>query len=490
MFSGGGWRQKCITEMQKYWEYLVDAGYVVVLADYRIANPGGSERVETHCLPDCKAAIRWVRKNAATLGINPEKIVGFGSSSGGHLAACTAIIDGFEHSGADLAVSCKPNLLITLYPVMVISPDAIVNCDGCWDYFGGCFATPDAVSPALHLAAGNPPTLIIVGSDDFYLPGDNTFKTNATAKGIDVTMTLVDGVGHDFASLSNAPDGHPTVKSGITSFLTAHSFAPNDTGGTSTSPGECAGAVKYNFDDNQLPSGLYADGQCQAGAVVQNGKLSLGCPSGIEWCGSVIYKNWTLTDYYFELDVWPGNGPTNIAMNASGNEEFVAFQLAYGRDIRFLSMFHNSWTAEDREPLNGAVKTPWAYTTDRSKKYHIRLEVKGAHYKAYIDDVLELECDEPPPLNKGAPGVCMCFYDPSLFDNFDAGPLDCTSATTPVRDARRRSHTSISGLPRFDNDHAVFADVRGRTVKPGLCSGVVIRACNGAIAPAVRISHR
>ena len=36
---------------------------------------------------DCKAAIRWIRGNANSIGVDPERIGVWGSSAGGHLAS-------------------------------------------------------------------------------------------------------------------------------------------------------------------------------------------------------------------------------------------------------------------------------------------------------------------------------------------------------------------------------------------------------------------
>ena len=41
-----------------------------------------------HCIGDCAAAMRYLRQNAARLGLLPEKICVCGESAGGHLALC------------------------------------------------------------------------------------------------------------------------------------------------------------------------------------------------------------------------------------------------------------------------------------------------------------------------------------------------------------------------------------------------------------------
>src|SRR5688572_16326954 len=56
------------------------AGYVAIPVQYRLAG----EAKWPAQIEDVKAAIRWVRANAKSLGIDPEKIGVVGHSAGGH----------------------------------------------------------------------------------------------------------------------------------------------------------------------------------------------------------------------------------------------------------------------------------------------------------------------------------------------------------------------------------------------------------------------
>jgi acetyl esterase/lipase len=40
------------------------------------------------CIADCEDAVRYIRQNADALGVDPQKLVSIGDSSGAHLAAC------------------------------------------------------------------------------------------------------------------------------------------------------------------------------------------------------------------------------------------------------------------------------------------------------------------------------------------------------------------------------------------------------------------
>jgi len=74
---------------------FAESGFVAVTITYRL--------VPKHPFPaavhDCKAAVRWIRANAAKYNIDPAKIGFTGGSAGGHLAqflGVTANVPEFE----------------------------------------------------------------------------------------------------------------------------------------------------------------------------------------------------------------------------------------------------------------------------------------------------------------------------------------------------------------------------------------------------------
>ena len=65
---------------------LAARGYVVASLDYRLSGEAPFPAAEQ----DVKAAIRWLRANAAKYGIDPQRGLIWGASAGGHLAALAA----------------------------------------------------------------------------------------------------------------------------------------------------------------------------------------------------------------------------------------------------------------------------------------------------------------------------------------------------------------------------------------------------------------
>jgi acetyl esterase/lipase len=62
---------------------FVAKGYAVACINYRLSQ----HAVFPAQIEDCKAAIRWLRANAKTYNLNPERIGVWGASAGGHLVA-------------------------------------------------------------------------------------------------------------------------------------------------------------------------------------------------------------------------------------------------------------------------------------------------------------------------------------------------------------------------------------------------------------------
>jgi acetyl esterase/lipase len=69
------------------WGFLLGAGYAVASVDYRLSGecpfPGPVQ--------DVAAAVRWVRAQAGEHGLDPGRVVGFGSSAGAYLIAAVAL---------------------------------------------------------------------------------------------------------------------------------------------------------------------------------------------------------------------------------------------------------------------------------------------------------------------------------------------------------------------------------------------------------------
>src|SRR4029079_6969023 len=75
-FFGGGWKNGSYTQFVPQSEYFASRGIVALSSDYRIESK--HQTTPDIAVEDSKSAIRWVRANAAKLGIDPEKVIASG----------------------------------------------------------------------------------------------------------------------------------------------------------------------------------------------------------------------------------------------------------------------------------------------------------------------------------------------------------------------------------------------------------------------------
>jgi len=170
-FFGGGWNGGSPEQFVPHCEYLSARGMVAMVADYRVKTR--HKVLANKCVSDAKSAVRWIRENAATLGVNPNKIAAGGGSAGGHLAAATATLPQYDEPNENSAVSSKPNALLLFNPALVIAPvnsnndDFNKKMEGIEGRMG---VKPQTMSPYHNIKTGIPPTVIFHGTGDTTVP--------------------------------------------------------------------------------------------------------------------------------------------------------------------------------------------------------------------------------------------------------------------------------------------------------------------------------
>ena len=198
-FFGGGWTSGSPQQFQRQCEYFASRGLVALAADYRVASRHQVKAVS--CVADAKSAVRWVRAHAGQLGIDPDKIVASGGSAGGHLAACTGTIAGFDEANEDTSVSSRPNAMLLFNPAVVLAPvDGKLprrDPDKFRDRMG---IEPKSISPYHHVKSGAPPTLILHGKADAVVPYQTVewFAAAMTKAGNRCELVGYEGAGHGF----------------------------------------------------------------------------------------------------------------------------------------------------------------------------------------------------------------------------------------------------------------------------------------------------
>jgi acetyl esterase/lipase len=198
-FFGGGWIFGDIRRFQTQATHLALRGMVTVLVDYRVKCRHGSTIMDS--VADAKSAMRWVRGHAGEFGIDPSRIAAVGSSAGGHLAAATALILGFDDP-ADEKIDARPDALILYNPALDTSSKAAVDVIATFVGREGA-EQGGASSPIDHLRQGLPPTIIFQGAADKLTPPATAERFCARARALKSQCEVVSypGAPHGFTEV-------------------------------------------------------------------------------------------------------------------------------------------------------------------------------------------------------------------------------------------------------------------------------------------------
>ena len=186
-FHGGGWNSGDYKQFERQSMYFASRGMIAISAEYRIKNKHGTTPIQA--MEDAKSAIRFLRLNAKSFFINPNRIAAAGGSAGGHLAAVTANIDLFDNVNEDLGISSKPNLLVLYNPVIDLGSRKWLWIDN-----------PLDASPVHNISNGSPPTIILTGTKDKIVPVETimNYKKIMESVGSRCDVILYEGAEHAF----------------------------------------------------------------------------------------------------------------------------------------------------------------------------------------------------------------------------------------------------------------------------------------------------
>ncbi len=212
---GGGWvnghtrHSGALSNFPAALASFASEGFVVASLEYRLAK----EAPFPAQLQDARAAIRFLKTNAAKYGIDPSRTGVWGGSAGGHLTALTALSCG--ETGLDVAPSAKGSecvqAAVTWYGVFDFAPmiarpggdgaaQGLLRCDG------PCSVDKiKAVSPVSYIDSKDPPFLLIHGEADKTVDVSQSHDAEAKmrAAGMTVESLYIPGVDHSFIG-SNA----------------------------------------------------------------------------------------------------------------------------------------------------------------------------------------------------------------------------------------------------------------------------------------------
>ena len=203
---GGGWVIGSLDVYEPSAKALADrTGAVVFSVDYRLASETMNKFPAAH--EDSYAAYKYVRDNAAALGVNPAKIAIAGESAGGNMAAAVCLL-------AKARSYPLPIHELLVYPVadnnlntasymqyanaVPLSKPNIVYFTGL--YFNSMADGDNALISLVDVAdlKGLPPTTIIAAEIDPLQTEGQSLRDKLTAAGVSTDYTLYPGTTHEF----------------------------------------------------------------------------------------------------------------------------------------------------------------------------------------------------------------------------------------------------------------------------------------------------
>jgi acetyl esterase/lipase len=177
-------------------------GVTAFVLRYRMPDARTSIDPSVSALQDAQQAIRWVRKNAKTWGLDEKKIGIMGYSAGGHLAAtATTHFQANADPSVSDGVSVRPDFSMLIYAVISLKPELAHG--GSRDKLLGenaPFEKIYAFSNEEQVTSETPPTFLVHAADDGAVPVGNSieFYQKCIKNKVPAEMHLYPKGGHGF----------------------------------------------------------------------------------------------------------------------------------------------------------------------------------------------------------------------------------------------------------------------------------------------------
>lgn len=188
LFHGGAWQRGEPQAFHPQCHYLSAAGYLCFSVGYRVAERDGSTPADS--VSDARAAVRYLRANAKSLGIDVQRLALGGGSAGGHLAAIVAT--GTREGAAEPVAPIPVNGLVLFNPMLDLSPGMPDHEHVREDWL--------SLSPHHQVAGPMPPTLLLLGDSDpeISVQTAQAFCDRVQAFGGNCQLEVAAGQGHGY----------------------------------------------------------------------------------------------------------------------------------------------------------------------------------------------------------------------------------------------------------------------------------------------------
>ena len=227
LLHGGAWAGGSKLDMRREMLAFAREGYAAASVGYRLTE--ASENIFPAAVQDVRCAVRWLREHASTYAMDPGRVAAAGYSAGGHLASMLGVaadIDelegrcpagGFPVSVSAVISYAGPQDLRVNGPYTEEQARLVTNFLGVFP--GDAPEVASLASPVAHVSPGDPPFLLVHGTEDDLVPVNQARRMKAalTRVGARATVLELAGIGHAFVGLASSE--MPEVRCTTLAFL-------------------------------------------------------------------------------------------------------------------------------------------------------------------------------------------------------------------------------------------------------------------------------
>jgi acetyl esterase/lipase len=206
LVHGGGWRSGDRREFSALAVRLAARGYAAVAVSYRLSG----QAQYPAAIHDVKAAVRWVRANAARFDIDGTRIAIAGASAGGQIASLVGTTNGMaSFDPGATAVSSAVQAIVNIDGLSDLTSGearkyedraGALSSAGAW--FGGGYAEKTALwheaSPIFYVDAATPPVLFIGSAQPRFSAGREAMVEKLKSVGVVGEVVMLPDTPHAF----------------------------------------------------------------------------------------------------------------------------------------------------------------------------------------------------------------------------------------------------------------------------------------------------
>ena len=194
VLHGGSWQRGNKERMAEVARQLAAQGFVVMNANYRLApdHPYPAQ------IEDVRRAIQYMRSNANSWSMDPERIGVLGYSAGGHLALLLGLLPGSPEYRVQAVATAGAPTDLTAYGD-IVTMHRLLQAE-----YRTNPEIYEQASPLYHASRTAPPILLIHGTYDWIVPVHHARKLEEAMAEKGGSIRLVE-----------LPDGHISTTTGV-----------------------------------------------------------------------------------------------------------------------------------------------------------------------------------------------------------------------------------------------------------------------------------